>query len=53
LSAWTRRVYELPGVAATVRFDHILAHYHDGDWGVACQRGIVPALPDVDFRSAG
>jgi putative glutathione S-transferase len=52
LSAWTRRVYELPGVAETVRFDHILAHYHDGDWGVACRRGIVPALPDVDFRSA-
>jgi putative glutathione S-transferase len=52
LSAWTRRVYDLPGIAETVRFDHILAHYHDGDWGVSCRRGIVPALPDVDFRSA-
>lgn len=45
------RVYRLPGVAETVRFDHILVHYHDGDWAVANRRGIVPAVPDTDFRS--
>jgi putative glutathione S-transferase len=52
LAAFVRRVYDLPRVAETVRFDHILMHYHDGDWGVAARRGIVPALPAVDFRAA-
>jgi putative glutathione S-transferase len=52
LAAWARRFHDLPGVADTVRFDHILMHYHDGDWGVATRRGIVPALPAPDFRSA-
>lgn len=51
LSAWARRFHALPGVAATVRFDHILRHYHDGDWGVATRRGIVPVLPAVDYRA--
>ena len=51
LSAWARRFHALPGVAATVRFDHILRHYHDGDWGVATRHGIVPALPAVDYRT--
>lgn len=45
LSQWLRRFWALPGVAATVRFDHILRHYHDGDWGVANRRDIVPDLP--------
>jgi putative glutathione S-transferase len=51
LSAYTARVYGLPGVAETVKFDHIMVHYHDGDWGVANRVGIVPELPAVDFRS--
>jgi glutathionyl-hydroquinone reductase len=51
LSIYARRLHDLPGVAETVRFDHILAHYHDGDWSVANRRGIVPALPEVDFRT--
>lgn len=51
LSAWARRFQALPGVAPTVRFDHILHHYHDGDWGVAARRGIVPVLPAVDYRT--
>jgi hypothetical protein len=25
-------------VAATVRLDHILTHYYDGDWAVASRR---------------
>ena len=52
LAALTRRIYRLPGVADTVRFDHILTHYHDGDWGVANRRGITPEAPAIDFRSA-
>jgi len=53
LAALTKRIYGVPGVADTVRFDHILTHYHDGDWGVARRRGITPELPQVDFRTAG
>jgi glutathionyl-hydroquinone reductase len=53
LAALVRRLYALPGVADTVRFDHILTHYYDGDWGVATRRGITPEAPAVDFRSAG
>lgn len=40
-----RRLHDLPGVAATLRYDHILTHYYDGDWAVANRRGIVPELP--------
>jgi putative glutathione S-transferase len=29
LSAYARRIYELPGVSETVKFDHIMRHYHD------------------------
>ncbi|MGY4155611.1 putative glutathione S-transferase [Bradyrhizobium sp. USDA 4461] len=52
LAALTKRIYQLPGVEKTVRFDHILTHYYDGDWGVASRRGITPEAPIVDFRSA-
>jgi len=51
LAALTRRIYGMPRVADTVRFDHILTHYHDGDWGVARRRGITPEPPQVDFRT--
>ena len=50
LRSYVRRIWEMPAVRETVRFDHILAHYHDGDWGVA-DRTIIPPLPEVDFRS--
>ena len=52
LAAFAARFADLPGVGATIRMDHILRHYHDGDWGVATRRGIVPDAPEVDFRSA-
>jgi glutathionyl-hydroquinone reductase len=52
LSALMRRVHDLPGVAETVRFDHILMHYYDGDWAVATRRGIVPEPPAMDWRCA-
>lgn len=50
LTSLVRRVYDLPGVADTVRFDHILMHYYDGDWAVATRRGIVPHPPEIDWR---
>lgn len=50
LAAYARRIHNLPGVADTVRFDHILTHYYDGDWAVAVRRGIVPDLPAADYR---
>lgn len=50
LRSYVRRIWEIPAVRETVRFDHILVHYHDGDWGVA-NRTIIPPLPEVDFRS--
>lgn len=50
LTAFVKRFHDLPGVAETVRFDHILPHYYDGDWAVASRRGIVPERPAVDWR---
>jgi putative glutathione S-transferase len=50
LAAFVKRINDMPGVADTVRFDHILTHYYDGDWAVAVRRGIVPDLPTADFR---
>jgi len=50
LAAYVMRLYEVPGVASTLRLDHILAHYYDGDWAVACRRRIVPEAPAVDWR---
>ncbi|MDR3464084.1 MAG: glutathione S-transferase C-terminal domain-containing protein [Beijerinckiaceae bacterium] len=53
LAELTQRIYDLPGVAGTVRFDHILTHYYDGDWAVATRRGIAPEPPMIDFRNVG
>jgi putative glutathione S-transferase len=47
-----RRIHDLPGVAETTRYDHILAHYYDGDWAVATRRGIVPELPATNCLKA-
>jgi putative glutathione S-transferase len=47
LAAFVKRVHHLPGVAETVRLDHILMHYYDGDWAVASRRGIVPEPPEI------
>ena len=49
LTRLVKRIYDLPGVAATVRFDHILTHYYDGDWAVARRRGIVPHMHAVSW----
>jgi glutathionyl-hydroquinone reductase len=52
LAAFVKRVHDLPGVAETVRLDHILAHYYDGDWAVARRRGIVPEAPRLVWQPA-
>jgi putative glutathione S-transferase len=48
LSAHTKRLYAMPGIAETVRLDHVKRHYFD-DLGLI-DPAIVPAGPAVDFR---
>ncbi len=45
---YTRRIYNLPGVAETVKLDHIKRHYFDKHEGVINRR-IIPKGPTVDF----
>jgi glutathionyl-hydroquinone reductase len=52
LTAFVRRVFEIPGIAETVRFDHILAHYFDSDWSIPPRRGIVPNLTQMTWYKA-
>jgi putative glutathione S-transferase len=52
LPTLVRRIHNLPGVAETTRYDHILTHYYDGDWAVATRRGIVPELPATNCLTA-
>lgn len=50
LWAYTRELYQVPGVAATVRLDHIKRHY----WGSHRNinpTGIVPIGPAIDFTT--
>lgn len=44
-----QHIHDLPRVAETTRYDHILMHYYDGDWAVATRRGIVPELPATNY----
>jgi glutathionyl-hydroquinone reductase len=54
LTAFVRRVYDIRGIAETVRFDHILAHYFDSDWSIPPRRGIVPNLTEMAwYRPSG
>jgi glutathionyl-hydroquinone reductase len=50
LSNWLQRMLAVPGIAATVRPAHILAHYYDG-WAPRNPR-IVPVMP-AGMRNAG
>jgi glutathionyl-hydroquinone reductase len=47
LLAYTRRIYAIPGVAGTVRLDHVKRHYWDDHAMIS--RRIVPIGPAVDF----
>ncbi len=47
---YTRALYQVPGVAATVRMDHITRHYHYSHDTINPNR-IVPIGPDLDFEA--
>ncbi len=48
LWAYTRELYQWPGIAATVDFDHIKAHYYRSHPSLN-PHGIVPLGPVIDF----
>lgn len=50
LSGYLRDVYQVPGIANTVNFDHIKTHYY-ASHGTINPTGIVPAGPDIDYLS--
>ncbi len=48
LWAYTRELYQVPGVAETVNMDHIKTHYFTSHRSIN-PTGIVPKGPDIDF----
>jgi putative glutathione S-transferase len=48
LWAYTRELYQVPGVAETVHMDHIKDHYYRSH-GSLNPSGVVPAGPEIDF----
>ncbi|MFV0385331.1 glutathione S-transferase family protein [Paracoccus sp. (in: a-proteobacteria)] len=48
LWGWTRELYQMPGVAGTVSFDHIVRHYHFSHDRINPQR-IIPINPVIDW----
>lgn len=50
LWGYTRELYQVPGVAATVNMDHIKNHYYGSHETINPTR-IVPAGPDIDFTA--
>ncbi|MEP1200067.1 glutathione S-transferase family protein [Tateyamaria sp.] len=48
LWAYTRELYQWPGVAETVNMDHIVRHYHYSHESINPHR-IIPINPQVDF----
>jgi len=48
LWAYTRELYQVPGVAETVNMDHIKYHYFGSHKSIN-PTGIVPKGPDIDF----
>ncbi|MDE2229114.1 MAG: glutathione S-transferase family protein [Alphaproteobacteria bacterium] len=51
VAAYARRLYEMPGIAATCAFDEYKLHYYASHRTIN-PTGIVPAGPLVDFRTA-
>lgn len=49
LWGYTRELYQVPGVAGTVNFDHIKRHYYSSHRTIN-PTGIVPAGPEIDFN---
>ena len=50
LWAYARELYQHPGVAGTVRFDHITRHYYSSHASINPTR-IVPIGPDLDWSA--
>ncbi|MEM6635955.1 MAG: glutathione S-transferase family protein [Pseudomonadota bacterium] len=50
LWGYTRELYQMPGVAETTRFDHIVRHYHYSHDTINPHR-IVPINPVIDFNA--
>ena len=51
LWAYTRELYQVPGVAQTVNMDHIKCHYFGSHRSIN-PTGIVPKGPEIDFMQA-
>lgn len=51
LPGYIRDIYQQPGVAETVDFDHIKTHYYASHRNIN-PTGIVPAGPEIDYRAA-
>ncbi|RDD69714.1 glutathione S-transferase family protein [Paracoccus versutus] len=49
LWGWTRELYQWPGVAETVHFDHIVRHYHYSHATINPHR-IIPINPLIDWQ---
>ncbi|HGA2576567.1 TPA: glutathione S-transferase family protein [Streptococcus agalactiae] len=45
---YTKRIYNLPGIAETINFDHIKKHYY-GSHKTINPTGIIPAGPNLDW----
>ncbi|MFB9265582.1 glutathione S-transferase family protein, partial [Bradyrhizobium erythrophlei] len=50
LSAYTRDIYQWPGIAATVNFEHIRRHYYESHRSIN-PTGVVPVGPLLDFTA--
>jgi len=50
ISAYVKELYQVPGVAQTVNFDHIKTHYYASHRTIN-PTGIVPLGPELDFTS--
>ncbi len=50
LSGYVRDLYQQPGVAATVRLDHIKSHYYGSHETINPTR-VVPVGPDLDYAA--
>ncbi len=50
LWGWTREMYQWPGVAQTVKFAHIVRHYHCSHDTIDPHR-IIPIGPDLDLKA--
>lgn len=50
LSGYLRDIYQTPGIAETVRIDHIKRHYNSTHTDIN-PTGIVPAGPELDFAA--